>query len=50
MATYARDRGAKFDKEAGLWFVEGEVPNDLVGLIPKKLRNPVFLITPTGAT
>ena len=47
MVAYARDRGAKFDKAVGLWFVEGEVPNDLIGLIPKKPNKTVHVVAPS---
>ncbi|WP_412481121.1 antitoxin Xre/MbcA/ParS toxin-binding domain-containing protein [Azonexus sp. IMCC34839] len=39
MAGYAKRYGAKYDSERCAWFVDGEVPNELLGLIPKK-RNP----------
>lgn len=47
MVPYARDRGAKFDKELSQWFVEGEVPNDLIGLIPKKPNKTVHIVAPS---
>lgn len=47
MAGYAKRYGAKYDSERGAWFVEGEVPNELLGLIPKKRNPSVHLVAPS---
>lgn len=47
MAGYAKRYGAKYDSERGAWFVEGEVPNELLGLIPKKRNPSAHLVAPS---
>lgn len=46
MAGYAERYGAKLDKETSQWYVEGEVPYELLGLIPKQPRKPVYKAAP----
>lgn len=47
MAGYAKRYGAKYDSERCAWFVEGEVPIELLGLIPKKRNPSVHLVAPS---
>lgn len=42
MAAYAKRYGAEYDREQGQWYVDGEVPHELLGLIPKQPRRPVY--------
>lgn len=46
MAAYAKRYGAEYDPELGQWYVDGEVPNELLGLIPKQTRTPVYKAAP----
>lgn len=45
MATYAQRYGAKRD-ELG-WYVEGEIPPELLGLVPKKPNKSAYIQSPS---
>lgn len=47
MNAYANKHGAKYDNELGKWYVDGEVPNALVGLIPKNRNKAVHIVAPS---
>lgn len=47
MASYARRYGAKFDPIAGQYYVEGEVPLELINLLPKERKVKDYLSPPT---
>lgn len=50
MAYYAKLHGAKCEKESGRWYVDGDVPPDLLGLIPKQPNKPVYITAPSCPT
>jgi hypothetical protein len=41
IGPYAQCHGALFDETLGRWYVEGDVPNELWGLLPKSLDKPL---------
>ena len=41
MAAYAAAHGATFDPHIRLFFVEGEVPNELLSFVPKPVRQAI---------
>jgi hypothetical protein len=47
MSAYAERHGAKLEKATGRWYVDGEVPPELVGLIPKKPNKAVHVVAPS---
>lgn len=47
MAPYAERHGAKFDRASQRWYVDGEVPADLLGLIPKQPNKPKHIVAPS---
>lgn len=47
MAPYAERHGAKFDRASQRWYVEGEVPTELRGLIPKQPNKPKHIVAPS---
>lgn len=46
MAAYVERYGALYEKTTGRWYVEGEVPNELVGLLPKMPNRAAYKTTP----
>lgn len=46
MTAYAKRYGAEFDHERGQWYVDGEVRHELLGLLPKQPRRPVYKVVP----
>jgi hypothetical protein len=40
IGPYAKTHGAIFDEDRQLWYVDGEVPTELWGLLPKSLNKP----------
>lgn len=47
MALYAERHGAKLDRVSRRWYVEGEVPAELQGLIPKQPNKPKHIVAPS---
>lgn len=47
MVAYAKKHGAKYDYTQRQWYVEGEVPHELLGLIPKKPNKSVHIVAPS---
>ena len=46
LSEYAKGFGAIFDKQRREWFVVGEVPQDLLNLVPKKPREKAPQVVP----
>ncbi len=46
MVAYAKNHGAERDAQ-GRWYVDGDVPHDLMGLIPKKPNMTFHEVAPT---
>lgn len=47
MAPYAERYGALFDETCNRWYVVGEVPSELIGLLPKEKRVAAYKAVPS---
>ena len=47
MAGYAQRHGAQYDHVTKEWYVEGDVPIELLSLLPKRPNPPKHIVAPT---